>query len=331
MYKLMIKTHNKTGLKYLCITQKENWKEYLGSGKKWREHLKKNGNNISTELIFESKDYLEFTAVCKETSKRLNVVLSEEFANLIPEVGYARPGDITPLLAYWKYISDERKIEIYKKRGEQIKNNHWTKNLEKSPQIIKGLSEKAIERWTFLSIDERREIVNRMHEGFKNFAKDKDSDRYKNWANNISESVKKALANTPFNILSEKNRNARLNTSTESKERRKKKIQEVWASGIHDHIFKRYSEERQGLGNPACRKIFWHGTIYPKLEFEKLFGKLTEKHIQEEFAKQTDCKILFDDIQYEIMSCPHCGKTTDKKPSSFKRWHFDNCKHKGIS
>ena len=53
-YKLMIKTHNVTGLKYLCITKKENWPEYLGSGKYWRNHLISHGPDIRTELLYRA-------------------------------------------------------------------------------------------------------------------------------------------------------------------------------------------------------------------------------------------------------------------------------------
>jgi len=28
MYRLMIKTHNKTKLKYLCVNNRKNWKNY---------------------------------------------------------------------------------------------------------------------------------------------------------------------------------------------------------------------------------------------------------------------------------------------------------------
>lgn len=40
-YKLMIKTHNKTNLKYLCITKRDDWKGYTGSGGIWKTTNKK--------------------------------------------------------------------------------------------------------------------------------------------------------------------------------------------------------------------------------------------------------------------------------------------------
>ena len=87
MHKLMIKTHSKTGLKYLCYTQKEDHISYLGSGIHWKRHLKQHGKDIKTEVIFESENYDEFVKVAKETSVSLNVVEDNSWANLKIEEG----------------------------------------------------------------------------------------------------------------------------------------------------------------------------------------------------------------------------------------------------
>lgn len=86
-FRLLIKTHNKTGLKYLCKTERENWEEYPGSGTHWRKHLRKNGRNISTQLLFETEDKLEFRKIAKEYSSKFDVVNNPEWANLVPEEG----------------------------------------------------------------------------------------------------------------------------------------------------------------------------------------------------------------------------------------------------
>ena len=49
---LYVKTHNKTGLKYLGKTSK-NPHSYLGSGVDWKTHLKENGIEHFTEIIKE--------------------------------------------------------------------------------------------------------------------------------------------------------------------------------------------------------------------------------------------------------------------------------------
>jgi hypothetical protein len=88
-HKLMIKTHNVTKLKYLCYTQStgETYDSYKGSGKLWKNHLKEFGEDITTELIYETDDYEQFKSVAKSKSIELDIVNSVEWANLKLEEG----------------------------------------------------------------------------------------------------------------------------------------------------------------------------------------------------------------------------------------------------
>lgn len=52
MIYLYIKTHNKTGLKYLGQTKNDPY-DYYGSGKYWKLHLQKHGKDISTQVLKE--------------------------------------------------------------------------------------------------------------------------------------------------------------------------------------------------------------------------------------------------------------------------------------
>ena len=47
----MLKTHLITGLNYLCYTTKGNPYKYKGSGKRWKNHLKRHGNKIGNYVI----------------------------------------------------------------------------------------------------------------------------------------------------------------------------------------------------------------------------------------------------------------------------------------
>lgn len=87
IYKLMIKTHNVTGLKYLCFTRKKDFIKYTGSGIRWLNHLKKNGFNFTTILIFETNDFDELKQKSIEYSIENNIINSDQWANLINEQG----------------------------------------------------------------------------------------------------------------------------------------------------------------------------------------------------------------------------------------------------
>lgn len=88
-HKLMIKTHLSTGLKYLCYTRTtgQYYDSYKGSGTRWKLHLKKHGDDISTELLFESEDLEEFKAEAIAKSIEFDVVNSDNWANLKIEEG----------------------------------------------------------------------------------------------------------------------------------------------------------------------------------------------------------------------------------------------------
>lgn len=85
-YYLYIKTHNKTGLKYLGKTVQDPH-TYKGSGKVWRHHLRKHGNDVTTEVVgtYDSNEELAIAGL--SLSKELNVVESNEWANLKEESG----------------------------------------------------------------------------------------------------------------------------------------------------------------------------------------------------------------------------------------------------
>lgn len=88
MIRLMIKTHNVTELKYLCVSTKDDYLNYPGSGVKWRNHLKHHGFNFSTVVLYESQVRNDiFKSMCLYYSRLYDVVNSDEWANLIMEDG----------------------------------------------------------------------------------------------------------------------------------------------------------------------------------------------------------------------------------------------------
>lgn len=90
--RLMVKTHRKTGLRYLCVTKKSSWKTYKGSGKRWLSHLAVHGRDVDTELLFESDDLNVFRDMCLWYSDHYDAVESREWANILPENGVTGGG-----------------------------------------------------------------------------------------------------------------------------------------------------------------------------------------------------------------------------------------------
>jgi hypothetical protein len=115
-HKLMIKTHKITKLKYLCYTKSdgEKYDSYKGSGKLWKSHLKKYGNDITTELIFESDNFEQFKKIAIEKSLEYDVVNSDSWANLKIE-----EGDGGDTVSNKKWITDGQK-DKYINRDEDV-------------------------------------------------------------------------------------------------------------------------------------------------------------------------------------------------------------------
>lgn len=93
IYYLMIKTHKITGLKYLCQTKKSDPILYKGSGTLWKKHLEIFGDNISTDIIFETTEWEHLKEAGRFYSTLYNIVGAMDdfgnkiWANLIPETG----------------------------------------------------------------------------------------------------------------------------------------------------------------------------------------------------------------------------------------------------
>ena len=82
MLYLYIKTHNITGLKYLGKTSAKDPFLYKGSGKRWTNHIKKHGYNVTTEILLVTEDENELKETGIFFSNIFNVVNSPSWANL---------------------------------------------------------------------------------------------------------------------------------------------------------------------------------------------------------------------------------------------------------
>ena len=84
---LYVKTHQKTGLKYLGQTSAKDPHKYIGSGVYWIAHLKVHGFDYTTEILHECKNKKELKVIGLYYSKLWNIVESNEWANLKEECG----------------------------------------------------------------------------------------------------------------------------------------------------------------------------------------------------------------------------------------------------
>jgi hypothetical protein len=113
-YYLLLKEHNKTKLKYLCkFTEGIKIKSpfiYKGSGKYWKRHIKKHGNDVNTKILYLGNCEKELSACAIFWSSFYDVANNKEFANIIPENGLDGGG----LYMKGKHLSKEHKEKISK-------------------------------------------------------------------------------------------------------------------------------------------------------------------------------------------------------------------------
>lgn len=86
MIYLYVKTHRKTGLKYLGKTTQDPY-AYQGSGIRWIKHIKKHGYDVDTEVLLETNNNNDIRQWGEHYSVLWNVVESDKWANLKPESG----------------------------------------------------------------------------------------------------------------------------------------------------------------------------------------------------------------------------------------------------
>jgi hypothetical protein len=140
---LLVKTHRVTGLKYLCQT-KQDPKKYKGSGTDWRDHVKKFGNNVDTEIIKVCVDKCDLKYWGRYYSTLWNVVTASDdfgnkiWANAIPETG-GGPG-------FTSAENSKYQLEIWANpehvsKMSDIQKETWTQELRDHQSVISTISQ----------------------------------------------------------------------------------------------------------------------------------------------------------------------------------------------
>jgi hypothetical protein len=132
MIYLYVKIHNITGLKYLGKTVQDPF-VYNGSGKRWLNHLKKHGVDITTEILFQTEDKDIFKQKAIYYSNLYNIVESDDWANIRPEEGDG--GDTSQYIDYVKVeaIKKHRKdLGHYKDRPKRVLSEQTKSKMSKT-------------------------------------------------------------------------------------------------------------------------------------------------------------------------------------------------------
>ena len=134
------KTHLKTGLQYLGQTTSKDPHTYIGSGVYWKLHLKKYGNDHSTEILKECQSKEEVKEWGLYYSKLWNVVQSNDWANLKEEQGDGgrQSAEVR------KRISEAGKGRIPWNKGKTIWNEEERKQIGERNKLRGPQSEETI-------------------------------------------------------------------------------------------------------------------------------------------------------------------------------------------
>lgn len=119
---LYVKTHNTTGLKYLGMTRKDPHK-YSGSGKYWKQHLRKHGVNLTTDILLKTDNEIEFKETAIFFSNLWGIEESSEWANCKPEEGQGNSSETSRKLALRRIEEGTHNFQGIK-GSLQSKKNH---------------------------------------------------------------------------------------------------------------------------------------------------------------------------------------------------------------
>jgi len=143
MIYLYVKTHNKTGLKYFGKTTRKDPFKYKGSGVYWKKHLKKHGNDFTTEILGLFDNEILCSSFAIEFSIKNNIANSEEWANLKEENGLdGSPKGIK--------FCEEHKEKIRQSRYGKCYNDFDDQTRRKMSESSKIRSRKQVENGTNL-------------------------------------------------------------------------------------------------------------------------------------------------------------------------------------
>lgn len=120
---LYIKQHNVTGLKYFGKTTQKDPIKYKGSGVRWRNHLKKHGEDVTTIWVQLFEDKQNLTEYALKFSIENNIVESLNWANLKIEDGLSGGRDSKHSDESKRKMSEARKKQVFSEETKRKISN----------------------------------------------------------------------------------------------------------------------------------------------------------------------------------------------------------------
>ena len=172
MIYLLIKTHSKTGLKYLCKTSREDYEKYSGSGIYWKDHLRIHGKEHTTELLKECLTNDEVKKWGRYYSDIWNVVNAKDnhgkklWANLVPEEGQGISGEFGKIIQNRPEVKAKNiaGVKSFYVNNPQVKEAHRKKAIDMNPMHQLGIKEKHKQSVEFSNTGEKNKSCDlRLH------------------------------------------------------------------------------------------------------------------------------------------------------------------------
>jgi len=154
---LYIKTHRKTGLKYLGKTERDPYK-YRGSGKYWRLHIRKHGADIDTQILRECKTVDEVKEWGIYYSKLWNVVECNEWANLKEEYGDGNSSDTAKELwenPLYREKQTAAHVKLWNNEDYRTQQNESRKKSWQNTERLEKKKNQFLEMWADQEFAER--------------------------------------------------------------------------------------------------------------------------------------------------------------------------------